>query len=88
MAITIEQIGDVKNQLGEGPVWDVAEKALYWIDGSAPAIYRLDPKTGDIKTWKTPKPIGSFGLLPVRFRHRQRHRGEGRHRRQAGHHLQ
>jgi L-arabinonolactonase len=62
MAVTIERIGDIKNQLGEGPVWDVAEKALYWVDGSAPAIYRLDPKTNDIKTWKTPKPIGSFAI--------------------------
>ncbi len=62
MAITIEQIGDVKNQLGEGPVWDVAEKALYWIDGNAPAIYRLNPKTNQVKEWKTPKPIGSFAL--------------------------
>jgi len=43
-------------------VWDVADKALYWIDGSAPAIYRLDPKTNDIKSWKTPKTIGSFAL--------------------------
>ncbi len=62
MAITIEHIGEIKNQLGEGPVWDVADKALYWIDGSAPAIYRLDPKTNQVKEWKTPKPIGSFAL--------------------------
>jgi L-arabinonolactonase len=62
MAITIEKIGGIKNKLGEGPVWDVAEKALYWIDGNAPAIYRLDPKTSDIKSWKTPKPIGSLAL--------------------------
>ena len=41
MAISIERIADVKNKLGEGPVWDVAEQALYWIDGAAPAIYRL-----------------------------------------------
>jgi L-arabinonolactonase len=62
MAIAIEKIGGVKNKLGEGPVWDVAEKALYWIDGGVPAIYRLDPKANDIKSWKTPKPIGSFAL--------------------------
>jgi sugar lactone lactonase YvrE len=62
MAITIEKIGGIKNKLGEGPLWDVAEKALYWIDGNAPAIYRLDPKTRDIKSWKTPKPIGSLAL--------------------------
>src|ERR1700687_4229239 len=62
MSITIEKIGEVKNKLGEGPVWDVAEKALYWIDGAAPALYRLDPKRNDIKSWKMPKPIGSFAL--------------------------
>ena len=62
MAITIEKIVGVKNKLGEGPVWDVGEKALYWIDGGVPAIYRLDPKANDIKSWKTPKPIGSFAL--------------------------
>jgi L-arabinonolactonase len=62
MTITIERINGVKNQLGEGPVWDVTEKALYWIDGHAPAIYRLDPKTNEIRSWKLPKPIGSFAL--------------------------
>jgi L-arabinonolactonase len=62
MAITIEKIRQIKNHLGEGPVWDVAEKALYWVDSSAPALYRLDPKTGDVKEWKMPKEIGSFAL--------------------------
>jgi L-arabinonolactonase len=62
MAITIEKIGTIRNKLGEGPVWDVKEKALYWIDGQAPAIYRFDPATGNSKEWKTPKPIGSLAL--------------------------
>jgi L-arabinonolactonase len=62
MAITFETIEGVKNELGEGPVWDVAEKALYWIDGNAPALYRLDPRNNQIKEWKMPKPIGSFAL--------------------------
>src|SRR5260370_14781755 len=62
MAITIEKIDGVKNKLGEGTVWDVAEKARYWIDGAAPALYRLDSKSNDIKSWKMPKPIGSFAL--------------------------
>ena len=60
--MTIEKISGIKNKLGEGPVWDVGEQALYWIDANAPAIYRLDPKTNDIRSWKTPKPIGSFAL--------------------------
>ena len=62
MTIAIERISGVKTQLGEGPVWDVTEKALYWIDGHVPAIYRLDPKTNEIRSWKVPKQIGSFAL--------------------------
>ena len=62
MAISIERIADVKNKLGEGPVWDVAEQAFYWIDGAAPAIYRLEARTNAIKEWKTPKAIGSFAI--------------------------
>lgn len=62
MAISIDKISGVKNQVGEGPVWDVSEKALYWLDPLAPAIYRLDPMSGAIKSWKTPKQIGSLAL--------------------------
>lgn len=62
MAVKIEKIGNVKNKLGEGPVWDVKEQALYWLDGSAATIYRLEPKTKAIKEWKTPKPVGSFAI--------------------------
>jgi L-arabinonolactonase len=62
VAISIERIADVKNKLGEGPIWDVAEQAFYWIDGAAPAIYRLEPRTNAIREWKTPKAIGSFAI--------------------------
>ena len=62
MAVVIERISGVKNKLGEGPVWDVGENSLYWIDGAAPAIYRLDPETGGVSEWKTPKAIGSFAI--------------------------
>jgi sugar lactone lactonase YvrE len=62
MTITIERISGVKNQLGEGPVWDITEGALYWIDGHAPAIYVLDPKTNEIRSWKVPNQTSSFAL--------------------------
>jgi L-arabinonolactonase len=62
MTFAIERISGVQNKLGEGPVWDVAEQALYWIDGAAPAIYRLDPSSNAVKEWKTPKAIGSFAI--------------------------
>jgi L-arabinonolactonase len=44
ISIEIERVGTIQNTLGSGPVWDTAEKALYWVDGTAAEIYRLDPR--------------------------------------------
>jgi len=30
----IEVLVDVKTTLGEGPLWDVEEQRLYWVDSS------------------------------------------------------
>jgi L-arabinonolactonase len=51
-----------KDSLGEGPLWDVAEQRLYWIDSYAPAVHRCDPKGGDKRTWRLPEPVGSMAL--------------------------
>ena len=53
---------DARAELGECPVWSVAEQALYWVDIRAPALHRLDPATGATRTWPMPSRIGSFGL--------------------------
>jgi sugar lactone lactonase YvrE len=34
---------DIEASLGECPVWSASERALYWVDINAPALYRLDP---------------------------------------------
>lgn len=49
-----------KNILGEGPIWNDQEKALYWTDVRAPSINRYDPVTGEVKTWPMPEAVGSF----------------------------
>jgi sugar lactone lactonase YvrE len=48
--------------VGEGPVWDVAEKALYYIDILEKRVFRWDPATDDLKTWDVPDIIGSMAL--------------------------
>src|SRR5262249_2184637 len=52
----IECLLTCDNHLGEGPVWDVEEGRLYWVDGTGrrvnkPSIWRYDPKSGKTESW-------------------------------------
>ena len=58
----IECIADTRCILGEGPLWDEKASCLYWVDIKAPAIWRLDPSTGETKNWIMPYRIGSIAL--------------------------
>lgn len=48
--------------VGEGPLWSVAEAALYWVDVPAGALHRLDPASGATRTWLLPAAVGSVAL--------------------------
>jgi sugar lactone lactonase YvrE len=37
---------EIKAMLGEGPLWSPTERKLYWLDLTAPAIWRFDPASG------------------------------------------
>jgi len=65
--VKIECILECNNHLGEGPVWDVEEGCLYWVDGTGPrvdkpAIWRLNPKTRKVDNWRLEKDIGALAL--------------------------
>lgn len=51
-----------KCMVGEGPVWDVAEQALYYIDILEKQVFRWDPASGDLRQWAVPDMIGSMAL--------------------------
>jgi sugar lactone lactonase YvrE len=53
---------DARARLGEGPVWDARERALYWVDIRAPALHRFEPASGATRTWPMPEAIGSVAL--------------------------
>src|SRR4051794_38401833 len=53
---------DARAELGGGPGWVAAGRALYWGDIRAPALHRLDPDPGELRSWPMPSRIGSFGL--------------------------
>ena len=48
--------------VGEGPVWDVAEQALYYIDILAKQVFRWHPASGKHRAWAVPDMIGSMAL--------------------------
>ncbi|KPF91588.1 hypothetical protein IP81_10405 [Novosphingobium sp. AAP83] len=48
--------------VGEGPVWDVAEQALYWIDILGRRVFRADGDLASARHWDVPATIGSMAL--------------------------
>jgi len=53
---------DANNHLGEGPLWDVREERLYWIDSTAAEIYSCRADGSDVKRYFVPRHIGSMAL--------------------------
>ena len=62
MGVEVVRVGETADILGEGPLWDVAEQALYWVDISGCLIHRLDWQTGERRDWGVPGAIGSMAL--------------------------
>ena len=67
MPYRIECVLECGNHLGEGPIWDVEEGRLYWVDGTGrrvgnPSIWRLDPRTGRTDTWSIGHDVGALAL--------------------------
>ena len=58
----IEVVVDVKTTLGEGPLWDVEQERLYWIDSFDGRVFRATAAGGEIRCWDVPQKIGSMAL--------------------------
>jgi len=48
--------------LGESPIWDGRDRALYWIDGRKPSINRFDPAIGRNRALTTPESPHAIAL--------------------------
>lgn len=53
---------DAEAQVGEGPVWDVAERVLWWTDINGRAMHRFDPRTGRDHVFPLGIRVGCFAL--------------------------
>ncbi len=61
-------IVDANNHLGEGPLWDVKEQRLYWIDSTAAEISSCRADGSDMRRYFVPRHIGSMALREQRRR--------------------
>jgi len=57
-------IWDLQAELGEGPVWDGLDCALWFTDIKRRKIHRYDPANGATKTWDSPGQVGF--IVPAR----------------------
>jgi len=60
--VEIRLLVDANNHLGEGPLWDVEEQRLYWIDSTAAEIYSCRADGSDVRRYFVPTHIGSMAL--------------------------
>jgi sugar lactone lactonase YvrE len=58
----IDVLVDVKTTLGEGPLWDVEEQRLYWIDSFDGRVFRCTADGTELRAWDVPQKIGSMCL--------------------------
>ena len=58
----IDVLVDVKTTLGEGPLWDVEQQRLYWIDATGMRIFRSTVEGSEIRAWDVPSRIGSMAI--------------------------
>ncbi len=58
----IDVLVDVKTTIGEGPVWDVQDQRLYWIDVVGCRVFRCTAEGREVRAWDLPEPVGSVAL--------------------------
>ena len=58
----IDVLVDVKTTLGEGPLWDVEQQRLYWIDSFDGRVFRATADGRELRAWDVPQKIGSMAL--------------------------
>ncbi len=56
---TAELVLDTQSILGEGPIWDVEDRSLWWIDIEAGLVHQFDPATSTDKTFDIGQRIGT-----------------------------
>lgn len=56
---TAELLLDTKSILGEGPLWDLEDQCLWWINIEAGQVHRFDPASGKNDTYEIGQRVGT-----------------------------
>src|SRR5271170_530430 len=59
---SITRILDLRCKLGEGPLWDVREQALYLVDVIDQRIWRFEEAAQEMSSWRLPDLVTSLAL--------------------------
>ena len=62
MAEVLRRIGVSTDVLGEGPLWDVQEKSLYWVDIRKAEIRRFDWSTKNVESWSMTETVSCLAV--------------------------
>ena len=62
MKAELQQVIEVGNTLGEGPVWDDRDGVLWWTDIQECRLYRLRPGSAMPDIFETPERLAAIGL--------------------------
>ena len=57
-----ETVVDIKTHLGEGPLWDVDQQRLYWIDSMVGNVYCATEFGEELRAWDLPGRVGSIAI--------------------------
>lgn len=62
VAPTITCVAATRAAVGEGPIWDPRDEALWWTDIKGRTIHRFDPRTGRDRAFAMPIRVGCLAL--------------------------
>jgi len=54
---------NVKNELGEGVIWDHTAGKIWWTDILSSEVFRYDPESQELEKWSTPERLCCFAPL-------------------------
>ncbi|MFZ1992191.1 MAG: SMP-30/gluconolactonase/LRE family protein [Alphaproteobacteria bacterium] len=58
----ISRIGNIRCKVGEGPLWNADEQALYFVDIQGKQLHRHDAASDRIASWSLPLKIGCVAM--------------------------